>query len=303
MPLKFATLLALLCCFGLSACSTSGTSTSGANDATAGNAGSAPIRVLTTFSTLNSFVEAVGGKRVTVQNLVPVGASPEEYQPTPQDIALISNAQLLVENGAGIEAWLDRTLRNAQNPGLRTIICSDGLPIKIGNPHLWMNPEYAKVYVRKIRDALVYIDPRSKKLYNTNARIYTQRLDALAHSIQRQVNTIPPQRRNMIVFHNAWLYYNERFGIRTIGVIEINPGQDPNPQQIAQLVDLSKKYHVQAIFSEPEYSPKLAQALAQSAGITIVADLYDDSIGQDPKVHDYISMLQYDTGVIVKSLK
>jgi manganese/iron transport system substrate-binding protein len=166
-----------------------------------------------------------------------------------------------------------------------------------------MNPEYAKVYVRKIRDALVFIDPRSEDFYYANARVYTQRLDALAHSIQTQINTVPPQQRNMIVFHNAWLYYNERFGIRTVGVIEINPGQDPNPQQIAQLVDLSKKYHVRAIFSEPEYSPKLAQALAQSAGITIVADLYDDSIGQDPRVRDYISMLQYDTGVIVKSLK
>jgi len=261
------------------------------------------IRVLTTFSTLNSFVQGVGGTRVSVQNLVPVGASPEEYQPTPQDIALISNAQVLVENGAGIEAWLDRIIANAKNPNLRIIVCSDGLPVKIGNPHLWMNPEYAKVYVRKIRDALVFTDSAHRDVYFTNARMYTQRLDRLADDIQREIDTVPVAQRNMIVFHNAWLYYNARFGIRTVGVIEINPGQDPNPAQIAHLVDLAHQYHVRAVFSEPEYSPKLAQALAQSAGIRIVSDLYDDSIGNNPEVRDYISMLRYDTGVIVKALQ
>jgi zinc transport system substrate-binding protein len=107
----------------------------------------------------------------------------------------------------------------------------------------------------------------------------------------------------MIVFHNAWQYYNDRFGIRTVGVIEVSPGQEPNPSYIASLVDLARKYNVRAVFSEPEYSPKIAQALAKSAGIRTVSDLYDDSIANNARVHDYISMLRYDTGVIVKALK
>jgi ABC-type Zn uptake system ZnuABC Zn-binding protein ZnuA len=261
------------------------------------------IAVLTTISTLNSFVEAVGGNRVRVDNLVPVGVSPENYQPTPQDVARVSDAQILVENGAGLETWLGRTLANASSPNLRTVVGSDGLPIKIGNPHLWMDPVYAKTYVTKIRDALISVDPKHGYFYTLNARRYLTKLDVLTKYIRKQIATIPPQRRTMIVFHNAWAYYNERFGIRTVGVIETNPGQDPNPQQIAHLIDLAKTYDVRAVFAEPEYSPKLAQALAQSAGIKVVANLYDDSIGQDPRVRDYVSMLRYDTDTIVKALQ
>ena len=149
-----------------------------------------------------------------------------------------------------------------------------------------MDPVFAKQYVAKIRDGLVALDPSHAGEYRANAVAYDKRLDALTASIRAKVATIPQDQRNMIVFHNAWLYYNARFGINTVGVIEINPGQDPNPQQIASLVDLAKANHVRAVFSEPEYSAKLAQSLASSAGIQVVSDLYDDSVGQNPKVSD-----------------
>jgi ABC-type Zn uptake system ZnuABC Zn-binding protein ZnuA len=114
---------------------------------------------------------------------------------------------------------------------------------------------------------------------------------------------IPPEQRTMIIFHNAFLYYNARFGLRTVGVVEIHPGAEPSPQHIAEIVGLARKYHVRAVFSEPEYSPKLVEALAQSAGITTIDNLYDDSVGIDPKVNNYIGMIDYDTDTIVKALK
>jgi len=260
------------------------------------------IPVVTSFSTLNSFVEAVGGSRVSVQNLVPVGVSPENFQPRPQDVVALSQARLLVVNGAGIESWLGKTLANAQNAKLHTIVCTDGLPVRTGNPHLWMDPVFAKQYVAKIRDGLIALDPANAGDYRANAAAYDKKLDALTAAIRAKLATVPPAQRTMIVFHNAWLYYNARFGIKTVGVIEINPGQDPNPQQIASLVDLAKANHVRAVFSEPEYSAKLAQSLASSAGIRVVSDLYDDSVGQNPKVSDYLSMMAYDTDTIVAAL-
>lgn len=263
----------------------------------------ARINVVTTFSTLNSFVEAVGGDRVHVQNLVPIGASPEDYQPTPQDIATLSDAQLVVENGAGIEAWLQHTIQSAGNSSMKLLVLSDGVPKIDHNPHLWMDPMLAQQYVAKVLDALVRIDPAHRSEYERNAKAYSAQLLALQKWISKQIETIPAQQRSMIVFHNAWDYYNRRFGIRTLGVIELSPGQDPNPAYIGQLVDLAQTYHVRAVFSEPEYSPKLAQSLAKSAGIRIVSNLYDDSVGNDPRVHDYTSMLRYDTGVIVEALK
>jgi manganese/iron transport system substrate-binding protein len=261
------------------------------------------IPVVTTISTFNSIVQAVGGDRVAVTNLVPVGASPEDYEPTPQDAVTLSQAKILVENGAGLEDWLAPTLKNAGSSSLRVVVGSDGLQIVNKNPHLWMDPQNAKHYVANIRDALAAVDPAHAHEYAANALAYQKKLDALTREIAAQIATIPPQQRAMIVFHNAWQYYNDRFGIETLGFIEANPGQDPNPEQVAHLIDLAKSRHVHAIFSEPEYSKKLAQQIAASAGITIVDDLYDDSIGADPRVSDYISMLRYDTGIIVKALK
>ncbi len=263
----------------------------------------AAISVVTTFSTLNSFVEAVGGPYVTVHNLVPIGASPETYQPTPQDIATLADAQLLVENGTGIEVWLQHTIATASNPNLRVLILSDGLKHIAHNPHLWMDPVLAGLYVGKVARALSLMDPPHGAAYRRNAAAYQQRLVALQNEIAKAIATVPRQRRTMIVFHNAWQYYNDRFGIRTVGVIEVSPGQEPNPAYIGGLVDLARKYNVRAVFSEPEYSPKIAQALAKSAGIRTISDLYDDSIANNARVHDYISMLRYDTGVIVKALK
>jgi ABC-type Zn uptake system ZnuABC Zn-binding protein ZnuA len=283
---------------GLMSCTNGGGSSSGASPSSA----AAPVAVLTTISTFNSFVTAVGGTRVRVESLVPVGVSPEDYQPTPADIARLHGAQLLIENGLGLEAWLARTIENARNPNLRVVVASDGLPAKGGNPHLWMDPELARGYVRAIRDALAKIDPADRDLFARNAQAYDRQLLGLEREIAKRIATIPPASRTMIVFHNAWQYYDDRFGLRTLGVIELAPGQEPNPSYVAELVRLARANHVRAVFAEPEYSPKLIQTLAESAGIKTIENLYDDSIGTDPRVHDYPSMLRYDTGVIVKAL-
>jgi ABC-type Zn uptake system ZnuABC Zn-binding protein ZnuA len=263
----------------------------------------AKIRVATTISTLNSIVQGVGGDHVTVKNIVPVGASPETFEPAPQDVAVVADAQVLVENGAGLETWLDRLLRDAGGRNLRIVIGAAGLPVKDDNPHLWMDPVYAKHYVAQIRDALIAVDPANANDYRRNADAYDRQLDDLIAGVRAQIASVPPSHRYMIVFHNAWQYYNDRFGITTLGFVERNPGQEPNPQQIAALIDLAKAHHLHGVFSEPEYSPKLLYAIAQGAGINVVEDLYDDSIGTGPRVGNYISMLMYDTNVIVKTMK
>ncbi len=261
-----------------------------------------PPHVLVTISTFVSFAKAVAGSRATVDSLVPVGASPEDYQPTPADIEKVHDADLLVENGLGLESWLARTLDNAKNAHLITVVASDGLPNRNGNPHLWMDPELARGYVRAIRDGMIRLDPAGRSTYDANAAAYDRRLVVLERQIAARIQTIPPASRAMIVFHNAWLYYDARFGLRTIGVLELSPGQEPNPKYISELIATARAQHVRAVFSEPEYSPKLVQTLAESAHIATVEDLYDDSIGADPRVYDYETMLRYDTATIAKAL-
>ena len=260
------------------------------------------IHVLTTISTFTSFVRAVGGSRVDVASIVPVGASPEDFQPTPDAIERLHNADILVENGAGLEAWLARTVDDARNAHLRVVVGTDGLALVDRNPHAWMDPVLAKHYVAAIRDALAALDPAHRAEFARNAAAYDRQLEALRAEIAQRVAAIPPVSRNMIVFHDAWRYYGDRFGLRIVGAIELSPGQEPNPQQIGRLVDLAHRLHVRAVFAEPEYSDKLARTLAESAGISTVEDLYDDSIGGDPRVTDYLSMLRYDTATIVHAL-
>ena len=261
------------------------------------------VRVETTFSTLNSFVVGVGGDHVVVHNLVPVGASPEEYQPTPQDVAKLHDAQIAVVNGNGIDAWVERIIRSSGNSTLRVVTCTDGLPTIGGNPHMWMDPQLAKRYVASIQTALAQIDPAHAADYAHNARVYDRKLDALTTSIATQIATIPPQQRLMIVYHDAWPYYAKRFNLQIVGALVPAPGQEPNPGDLARLVALARARNVRAIFAEPEYSAKLAHSIAADAHIAIVSDLYDDSIGTNPNVHDYLTMLQYDTHVIVKALQ
>ena len=260
------------------------------------------INVLVTISTFASFARSVAGNRATVDSLVPLGASPEDYQPSPTDIDKVHAADILVENGLGLETWLARTIDNAKNDRLMIVVASDRLPVKDGNPHLWMDPQLARGYVRAIRDALVRRDPAGRAVYTKNADAYDASLVALQREIAARIATIPARSRTMIVFHNAWQYYDDRFGLRTIGVLELSPGQEPDPQYIARLVALAKASGVRAVFGEPEYSPKLVQALAESAGIKTVENLYDDSLGTSPGLSDYAGMLRYDTRTIVKAL-
>jgi ABC-type Zn uptake system ZnuABC Zn-binding protein ZnuA len=285
-PWWFVAVLALLC----AGCS------GGANHGAPSGPGA-----LATTSTLASLASGVTG--AAVPSLVPIGVSPEDYQPAPHDIEVLHAARVLVENGTGLEAWLDPTIRNAANARLVRVVCTDGLPVREGNPHLWMDPEFACAYVAKIRDALVSADPTNAEAYRTNAAAYDAKLVALSARVRRKLAALPADHRTLIVFHNALDYYAARFGLHVVGAIEPTAGAEPNPSHIADLVRQARRYHVRAVFAEHEFSPKLAHALADEAGIRTVSYLYDDSVGTDPKVADYIGMIDFDTDAIVDALR
>jgi ABC-type Zn uptake system ZnuABC Zn-binding protein ZnuA len=262
-----------------------------------------PLRIVATTSTLASIARGAAGATAEVRSLVPVGVSPEDYQPAPADIAALRDADVVVENGAGLEAWLDATLHNAANPALRVVACADGLDVRDGNPHLWMDPENARAYAAKIRDALVAADAPHAAAYRASAAEYDGQLAALTARTRAKLAAVPPARRVMIVFHNAFDYYARRFGLRVVGAIEPLAGSEPNPAHVADLVRLARANRVPAVFAEHEYSDRLARTLAASAGGLKVAFLYDDSLGAAPGVASYIGLIDTDTDTIVSALK
>lgn len=271
-------------------------------------AGASPGRIVVvcTISTLCSLVGAVAGDAAVVKGIVPVGASPETYEPTPSDVVTLSHARLLFENGLGLEAWMSKVLAAAGAPDLTTVSLADAIPAALktsGNPHLWMDPTFAAEYVRAIQSALAASDPAHANAYRVNAWREVSRLALLDRWIGGRIATIPKDRRAMICFHDAWYYFDRRYGIKNVGAIEPSPGQEPSPGYFAHLIELAKANHVRAVFAEPQYSPKLAAALQAGAGIKVLDDLYDDTLGTGPSLATYEDMMRYDVGVIVSALR
>jgi zinc/manganese transport system substrate-binding protein/manganese/iron transport system substrate-binding protein len=272
------------------------------------------LRVVASTSVLADLVRQVGGSRLgAVQSVVPPGVDVEDYEPRPEDLQAVSQSSLLVMNGLALDRWVPRLVQ-AAHPGLPTLVLADGLPVlgvgasqdediaQNGNPHFWLDPRYARLYVQRIHDQLVSLDPDGAAAYDANTAAYLGQLDELDEWIQQQVARIPPDNRKLVTFHEAYPYFAARYGFQLIGVITPSPGQEPSAGELAQLIETVKAAHVKAVFSEAQFSPRLTQTLAQEAGVQqVVSDLYNDSLG-DPPVDSYIGMMHYDVQRIVQAL-
>jgi ABC-type Zn uptake system ZnuABC Zn-binding protein ZnuA len=261
------------------------------------------INVVVTFSTLGAIVDDVGGNRIDVTALVPVGAAPETYEPTPADLIALSHADVVFENGSGLEAWMDKLLRSAGGDKTPIALSGSNDPAHAKNPHLWLDPLIASEYATTIATVLERADPSHTAAYRAQLNATLARYRALDRWIARKVSTIPPGQRAMICFHDAWYYFDQRYGIRDVGAIEPTPGQEPSAGAFAQLIAAAKANHVHAIFAEPQFSPKLAHQLAEGAGITTVTDLYDDTLGATPALSTYEGLMRYDVERIVEALR
>ena len=269
----------------------------------ASNGLAARLNVLVTFSTLGAIVKDVGGDHIDVTSLVPVGAAPETYEPTPADLIALSHADLVFENGSGLEVWMDKLLRSAGGDKAPVTLSGLSDPTHAQNPHYWLDPVRASAYAATIATALERADPRHAAAYRARLKQTQARYRALDRWIASEVATIPPGQRVMICFHDAWYYFDKRYGIRDIGAIEPSPGQEPSAGAFAQLIADAKANHVHAVFAEPQFSPKLARQLADGAGIATVSDLYDDTLGTTPGLSTYEGLMRFDVARIVEALR
>jgi ABC-type Zn uptake system ZnuABC Zn-binding protein ZnuA len=292
-------LAAVLSIFAAAGCGSS------AKDTSAYSSGGAEPRlnVVVTFSTLGAIVKDVGGDRIDVTSLVPVGAAPETYEPTPADLIALSHADVVFENGSGLEAWMDKLLRSAGGDKTPIALSGSTDPAHARNPHLWLDPLIASEYATTVAIVLERADPSHAAAYRAQLNATLVRYHALDRWIARNVATIPEGQRAMICFHDAWYYFDKRYGIRDVGAIEPTPGQEPSAGAFAQLIAAAKANHVHAVFAEPQFSPKLARQLAEGAGITTVTDLYDDTLGETPALSTYEGLMRYDVERIVEALR
>jgi ABC-type Zn uptake system ZnuABC Zn-binding protein ZnuA len=270
------------------------------------------IHVITTMSILADMVKHVGGARVMAENIIPLGAGPEDYQPTPQDAQKIASADIVFYNGHELEEWLDDLFRSAAKPNQLQIAVSDGLAaldvgsddFKQGNPHFWLSAALGAKYVEKIRDGLIQIDAEGKDIYTNNATIYVKQLLDLNEALKQQAAMVPPEARKMVTNHDAFPYFAQEYGFTIVGNILGNPESEPSAGELAALVQAIKAQHVKAIFSESQFNPKLAATIADEAGVTIVSNLYTDTLGDAGSgVTTYTDMLRYNMQEVVEALR
>jgi len=271
------------------------------------------IHVVTTSSVFADFIANVGGERVQVTSLVPAGADPHTWEPTPREIRAVSTADIFVYNGLGLELWAPRLIEAAGRPDLMTVELSQGLvPLELGeddghrghagegNPHFWLDVTYAIHYVRRIQEALAAVDPSGLAYYQARADAYVAELEELDRWIFAQVEQIPPERRVLVTYHNAYAYMARRYGLEVAGFLVPNPDREPPAQVMAQLTRILRERQVPAVFVEPQVDARLAETLAREAGVR-VGVLYTDSLTAD--VPTYVAMMRANAQTLVELLR
>jgi zinc/manganese transport system substrate-binding protein/manganese/iron transport system substrate-binding protein len=273
------------------------------------------VSVVTTTTQLTDFAKVIGGDHASVHGLLTANRDPHDFDPSPADLDRLTDAQVILTNGVGLERWLKPTL-DAADPSGEVVDTSRGVEIRHGNgtdeeaegdPHIWQSPANAKIMVTNVERALAKADPAHEADYARNLAAYTAKLDALDRQIKAQIDALP--NKALVTNHDAFGYYIDRYGLQFEG--SIIPSFDTSAQlsasDIDKLVAKIKATHTKAVFSETSLPPKAAEAIGKEAHVRVVTGenaLYGDSLG--PKGSDgdtYLKMLRHNTKVIVDNLR
>ncbi len=276
-------------------------------------ASAAALKVATSFSILEDFVQTIGGSRVSVSSIVPADADTHTYQPTTEDARKLSGAILVFVSGFGFEAWLDKLVKNTADRA-KVVTVSKGLtPRKFeedgrleDDPHLWWNLINVQKYVANIRDALIKTDPAGKAIYTTNASKYLAALSVLDAYTKTQIASIPSANRKLVTDHDALGYFADRYGLSIVGTIipSGTTSSEPSAKELAALTDAIKKAGVKAIFPENILNPKLAESVAKETSAKVAPALYTDALGpKGSSGETFLKAFRFNVDTIVAALK
>lgn len=269
------------------------------------------FKVVTTFTVIADMAKNVAGDAAEVTSITKPGAEIHEYQPTPGDIKRAQGAQLIMANGLNLELWFQRFYQHLE--GVPEVVVSAGVePMGIGegpyngkpNPHAWMSPDNALIYVDNIRDALVKYDPAHAETYRQNAATYKQQITAALDPLRQQIAGIPEDKRWMVTSEGAFSYLARDLGMKELYLWPINADQQGTPQQVRKVIDQVKKNAIPAVFSESTVSDKPARQVARETGAHYGGVLYVDSLSnaQGP-VPTYLDLLRVTTETLVQGIK
>jgi len=267
------------------------------------------LKVVATATMFEDMARMISGDLLEVVSIVPVGGDPHIYEPTPSDVRLVAEADLILRNGLTFEGWLDELIANSGTKADVVTITKDIPAIasdqyqNATDPHAWMSARNGLKYIENVYDALVRLDPENADIYTFNYRLYQQQLEDLDQWIRTEIEKIPLAKRVLITSHDAFRYFGKAYGIRVEAALGTSTDAEVQTSDIVNLSNTIRETGVPAIFVESSVNPKLLEQIAKDTKIRIGGKLYSDSLGdKDSPAGSYIGMLRHNTETIVKAL-
>jgi ABC-type Zn uptake system ZnuABC Zn-binding protein ZnuA len=279
--------------------------------------------VVATTTIVGDVVEEVGGEAIALTVLLPRGADPHSFDPTPRDVARLVEADIIFINGIGLEETFQPILESA-GAGSKVLAVSEGVPLRVlssppgsadgtdqpevgaeSDPHVWTDPSNVKIWVDNIAGALSELDPQNKASFAANAQSYREELDTLDDWISEQVGMIPKEDRKMVTDHAIFGYFADRYGLTQVGAVV--PGYstlaEPSAQDLARLEDAIRSLGVKAVFIGNTINPDLSRRLAEDTGVALVF-LYTGSLSDpDGPAGSYIDYMRFNVREMVAALR
>lgn len=275
------------------------------------------IQVIATYSIVYDIVKNVGGDRVEIHTLAPVGSNPHEYDPLPKDVQLTTDADAVFYNGLNLEAgnsWFEKLLLTA-NKGENdspVFLMSEGVAPKFlttkgkeseVDPHAWLDIRNGIIYAENARDGLIKVDPEHADVYEKNAQAYIEKLETLHQESVTRYNEIPKEQRLLITSEGAFKYFSEAYDFEAAYIWEINSENQGSPEQVKSVVDFINTKKDAVLFVETSIDPRSMETVSAETGVPIYGKVFTDSIGKHGEDGDtYIKMMEWNIDTIFNGL-
>lgn len=284
-------------------------------------AGDGRLRVLTSFYPMYDFACKIGGDCIDVTNMVPSGTEPHDWEPSTNDLKNLEKADVFIYNGADMEPWADDLLVSRSDT-LRVVEASENVELRTTDgehehahehedadhhhgdfdPHVWLDPENAKIEMEAIRDALCAADPENSTVFQSNYEKYAAELDALDAEFREKLAPLP--NRTIVVAHEAFGYLCDAYGLTQVGIEGLSPDSEPDPGRMAEVIDFVREHSISTIFFEELVSPKVAEAIASETGAQakMLSPLEGLSDEQAAAGADYFSVMHDNLAALMEAL-
>lgn len=294
----------------------SGCTSNEEQDASA-DGGEDALQVVTTYSILYDIVKNIGGDRIEIHSLAPIGSNPHEYEPLPQDLKKTTDADLVFYNGLNLEAgnsWFEKLLDTSGKSGESAPVfrLSEGVePMYLTtegkegeeDPHAWLDIQNGIQYAENARDAFIEIDPAHRDVYEQNAAAYIGQLEELHQEAADQYSKIPKEQRVFVTSEGAFKYFSKAYDFQAEYIWEINQENQGTPAQITRVLDIIEEQSIEGLFLETSIDPRSMDMVSRETGVDIKGKVFTDSIGKPGEEGDtYLKMMQWNIDTILEGL-